>query len=281
MGTGKKPVKKPRGKPRPKERKTKKVAPNKPGKDARLLAFCTAYIESGGIKADAARAMGSKAKNLTQAATDYLKNPENLAKLTEMLAAHHMSKEEVLKGISDIASGSLNDYYVEYQKEYTPRIQVPLRKIIEQTQADIEDKMQIIHRLGLKPGSKKEPNYKYDSKMEAIEELQEKIVVWEIELERNPAAYRIVDGPTQMVTAVKLDMVKLVKDKERGRIKAIKSGKFGMEIELYAADNALNTLAKYHGILKEKPDGPVINLNSEPLTKEEIKQIAKELENDY
>jgi len=61
-----------------------------------------------------------------------------------------------------------------------------------------------------------------------------------MELERNPDAFRIIDGETVMVEHANLDLVKIMEEKERGVIKSFKHTKDGSQIELYATDVALS-----------------------------------------
>ena len=44
----------------------------------------------------------------------------------------------------------------------------------------------------------------------------------------------------------------LVEDKEGGRIKSIKNGKYGVEVDLLPADNALTNMARIHGLFVDK-----------------------------
>lgn len=155
-----------------------------------------------------------------------------------------LSSEETLKSISDIARSSLNDYFILRQVVNTPRQKVPLNEIILSIKQEMEDADKYISMIG--------PS---DEEREAHLQEQEKrrrtIIKHEIELQRNPSAYRIVDGEPILIETAELDLPRLVKDKAAGKIKSIKHSEFGINVELYAADAALRDMARVHGLFEK------------------------------
>lgn len=73
----------------------------------------------------------------------------------------------------------------------------------------------------------------------------------QLELKHNPSATKIVNGETVLAEVVELDMKKLVADKERGRIKSITPGEFGVKVEIHDAHTALTNIARMHGLFEK------------------------------
>jgi phage terminase small subunit len=188
-----------------------------------------------------------------------------------------LGAEETTKLISDIARTSLNDFFTVKEVEHTPRVKKHLSILINETLAHIEFEDAYANRVGLEGDELKHH--------EAAQERREKQVIrMELELERNPNAYRWVDGETQLAEVAELDLVRLVKAKEGGRIKSVTPSEHGLKVELYAADAALRDIAKMHGLLIEKKESTSTNTNfnyNAELTKEEVQQISKDLEEEY
>lgn len=155
-----------------------------------------------------------------------------------------MSQAEAQKLTSDIARGNLADYMTIRKIEFTPRIEISLAAYIQQLQdvVDFEDELADIS------------NYDGDE-MGAYIKHQERrrkdIVRCELELKKRPGATRIVSGETQWKEVADLDIVKLVRDKEQGRIKSLAHTKEGLKVEMYGADSALVNVLKMHGAFEK------------------------------
>lgn len=229
----------------------------------RHSAFVDAYLTNGFDPSAAAKSAGSKAKNLRQAGYELLTNPDVRAEIDKKLEQMSLGKQETVKILSDIAQGSLNEYFITTKKTVTPQVQKPLKEIIKGLREKIEDQQKLIQRAGIN-------NADTLSALNGQEaEWRLRIVQYEIELERNPKAYRIVDGETQLVDTVELDLAKLVKDKERGKIKSITPNEYGLKIEMYPADAALRDIGRYHGIF-EKDKDPAPTVNVAPMSNEQF-----------
>lgn len=155
-----------------------------------------------------------------------------------------LAAAEVTKLTADIAQGNLADYFTVTEVEETPRIRKPLAEVILSIEQEIEFEEEYARRVGYS-----EEEQKTHEAQQAKRRRQ--IIRHQLELERNPAATGFVQGPPQKVKRTELDMVKLVEDKERGIIKSVKPGEFGLSVEMYARDAALDKLARMHGLYEK------------------------------
>jgi len=257
-----------KGRKIPAKKKTPKNDAKKPISVAlRHSAFADAYITNGFDPSAAAKTAGSKAKNLRQAGYELLTNPDVRAEIDKKLEQMSLGKQETVKLLSDIAQGSLNEYFVTTTKVNTPKVQKPLKLLIRELQEKIEDQHKLIERARI-------------TNADALAAFNEQESGWrlqifqyEIELERNPKAYRIVAGEPQLVETVELDLAKLVKDKERGKIKSITPNEYGQKIEMYAADSALRDIGRYHGIFEKDKEPPAV-VNVAPMSNEQFSELV-------
>jgi phage terminase small subunit len=222
--------------------------------------FCLEYLVDFNATKSAIRA-GYSQRSAYAIGWANLRIPEIRKHIDALLEERSLGKHEVLKLLSDIAQGSLSDYFITTTKVHTPQIKKTLKELIKELREKIEDQRKLIARAKITDSDR--------LKVFASQEIYrfEQIAAYEIELERNPRAYRIVDGETQFVEAVELDMAKLVKDKERGRIKTLVPNEYGFKIELYPADAALRDLGRYHGIFeKDNEQGkPTFNIEGQQI----------------
>lgn len=202
--------------------------------------FCEEYLKDFNGQKAAERA-GYEPKYAREAASVTLAKPQGKEYINQLLEEANLGPQEVIKLISDMARSNLNDYFVIRQQEYTPRIKKSLGDLILELeeQIDFEEEFALIAGLEGKELKRHQAN---------LEDLRKQVIRFEIELRRNPDAFRIVNGQTEFIEIAELDMPKLVRDKERGRIKTLSPGQYGTKVELYAADSALSNLAKIHGL---------------------------------
>lgn len=275
MAKGKKSISKKKAPKKPVKKAAKpKAAPvltqpetDKDGLTDKQLRFCEEYLIDLNATQAAIRA-GYSEKTAYAIGWENLRKPELRKIIDQKLEQCSLGKQETVKLLSDIAQGSLNEYFVTIKKMVTPQVQKPLRQLIKELQYKIEDQHKLIERAKI-------TNADALSAFQAQEaEWRLRIFQYEIELERNSKAFRIVDGETQLVDTVELDLAKLVKDKERGKIKSITPNEHGLKIEMYAADAALRDIGRYHGIFeKDKEPPPPINFNFSNLSAEELKTL--------
>lgn len=205
--------------------------------------FCEEYVKHLNAS-KAARDVGYSHDTAYSIGWENLRKPDIKSYISELLEQQVMTATETKKSISDIAKASLNEYFTIKQIVRKPRIEVHLSHIIQQKKEQIEDIGKLLQRVSMS-----------DEQLEGynnqIARLRFEIVEIEIALERNPLATDIIDGPPELVEVADLDMAKLIKDKEAGRIKSFSIGEFGPKIELYAADGALANMARIHGLFEK------------------------------
>jgi len=203
--------------------------------------FCEEYIiDCNG--AQAAIRAGYSPKSAKVIASQNLTKLNLRDFIAQKLKEKSLLAEETTKLLSDIAKSSLNEFFTITKREYTPRIIKQLADIIEELEAEIkfEDDFKAEAELNEK---ELEMHHGYQK------DRRRTLIKYRLELKRNPAAARIVDGPTVLVDHAELDLVKVVEAKESGRIKSLSYTPQGMpKVELYPADAALIALARVHGL---------------------------------
>jgi len=239
---------------------------------AKQQRFCHEYIiDFNGTKA-AIRA-GYQVGSARITASKMLANVSLTDHIKKLLNDSNLGPDETKKLISDIARGSLNEYFTLRKVEYTPRVIKPLAVLIKEMQDEIDFEEEYANEVGLS-------DEEYDEHMKWQNHRRQKKVRLEIELRRNPKAYRVTDGETTLVDQPELDLARLVKDKEAGKIKSVTPTQFGTKIEMYAADAALTNIARIHGLFEKDNIQTNLNYNVE-MTKEEILKISDELDKEY
>ncbi|MBF9252470.1 terminase small subunit [Pontibacter sp. 172403-2] len=182
--------------------------------------------------------------------SENLKKPQIRAAIDERMKELSLTADETLKGISDIARANLNEYFKVVKVQTAPRVKTPLAQIIERLKAQNEDADSFIIRAQLLNQEELDSEY-LDDVAKKQKQRRLDIIRLEIELERNPEAYRIESGPEELIETVELDLPKLIRDKEAGKIKSVKHSEHGLNVELYPADAALRDLARIHGLFEK------------------------------
>ncbi|OIN59099.1 terminase small subunit [Arsenicibacter rosenii] len=198
--------------------------------------------------AAAARRAGYSESTARQTAYGLLQeNEEVKAAIQKALDEQAMSKGEAMRRLTDIAQTRLNDYFIVRQVKQVTKVEKPLAEVIAtlETKVVFEDKYAAAAELS-------------ENEQKAHESAQtqrrREIIRLQLELQENPDATRMVDGPTEIVEEVVLDLPKLVKDKRNGLIKTFKYNEFGPVVEGYPVDAALDKILHIHGAYKTKID---------------------------
>lgn len=173
-----------------------------------------------------------------------LKIPEIKAAIEQRCADLSLGKDETLKGISDIAKASINDYFTIKERVIYPQVKISLSEYIQRQREQIEDLEIYASLVNLE-------EKELERHQVQVESLKRDIIKLQIELQRNPLAFRIIDGEPVLEKYAEPDLPKLIADKEAGRIKSLKITEYGPSIELYAADSALVQLARIHGLFEK------------------------------
>lgn len=214
---------------------------------------------AAGFSAHTAKVIGHQVYN----------RPHVKAYIEELLDANTIGAKETLKLMSDVTQSNMSDYMNEVEYLDIPKVRKGLQGVIDQLQYEIEieqDFLQLAENL-----SKEEKEHS----QAIIRSHELEITRYSIELEKNPSAYRIVDGDPVLKKEMRLDLYAIAKDKERGRIKSYKMTKDGVQVELQSPAVAVE-LAKVHGLYEKDNDQskptthidfrPIIHTNSPPLS---------------
>jgi phage terminase small subunit len=177
---------------------------------------------------------------------EVLRKPHVSMYIQEKLKGEQLDADQTVKMVSDIARANLNEYFITREEVYTPQIFVPLKKVIAQLEAEIEDAEEFIIQAKITDAD----SLAQHAAQQKAREFE--IIKLEIELKRNPKATRLMNGKPQMRKVAELDLPRLVADKEAGKIKSIKHTEHGINVELYAADAALTQLLRVHGKFQDK-----------------------------
>lgn len=208
--------------------------------DDKELIFAESYIINPN-KANAARSAGCPPKSAREQGYQIYNRPHVKAYIEKAIADRTMTGDETVKLVSDTAQSSLTDYFKPVKKLHTAQKKVSLREVIKSHQAYLEREYMFMERKGLTEEER-------DKFIERLSNDEDLILKWEIELEQNPAATRVVDCEPKFITVMELDINALVADKERGKVKKVKYSKDGsLEVEMYSALDAQEKLLKING----------------------------------
>lgn len=226
------------------------------------ILFAEAYLVKPS-KAFAARKAGCPANSAKEQGYEIYNRPHVKAYIENKLKEIVMTGDEAVKLVSDIANSDLTDYYVPVKVVKRNKIKVGLSEVIKQ-EYDLITREEIYRdRLGIQGEELEDFN-------EGLKRRRAQILRLEIELETNPKAYRIIDSEPFLATEMKLDINLLVADKERGRVKKIKYGKDGLEVEGYSAMDAAEKILKINGKY-EKDNSQKVPVAPEPMRVEIVK----------
>jgi len=213
--------------------------------------FVYEYLKDFNATQAAIRAGYSK-RSAAEIGYENLRKPHIKAEIDKLLDEAGMEQGEITKRFTDIARTDMSDYLVKRLVPFTPQIKVGLKELIENEKLYILREEEFCALKGL-------TEEEYDRFQEQLQSCRDRILRWEIELKYDPKATRIIDGETVLIEQAELDMVKIVEDKEKGKIKSIKHTREGVQVEMYAADAALANLAKIRGMMIDKSE---IDLNA-------------------
>ncbi|MGJ1431605.1 terminase small subunit [Sphingobacterium spiritivorum] len=202
-----------------------------------------------------------------------LRKPNISQAINARLDELSLSAEELTKKTADIARGNLADYMTTRMVEYRPRIRKGLLELIAELEYDLMLKEEFCAEKGYTEEA-------FDEFQASLEPIRDQILSYQIELRINPLASRLVVGEPELIPQVEVDMPKLLADKERGIIKSFKYGKNGLEVELYAADAAMDRLMRVRGMYKDKLDITTKDQSlNEKVSPEEAQRMLQQLAN--
>lgn len=191
-------------------------------------------------KAEAARQAKCPKKSAKEQGHEIYNRPHVKAYIESKLKERVLSAEETVKLVSDTAQASITDYFKPVKKLHRAKKIVGLSEVIEHQKDYLEREYKFMERKGYTDKER-------DDFVEQLSVVEDSILRMEIELEMNPNATRVVDEDPVFVEVMELDVALLVADKEKGKVKKVKYGKDGLEVEMYSALDAQEKLMKMHG----------------------------------
>jgi phage terminase small subunit len=209
----------------------------------KIQRFCEEYLIDMNATQAAKRA-GYSEKTAHQSGYELLKKPEIRSYISNRVAESAMDKEEALKLVADIARSNLSDYMVKQPVVRYPMVEKSVKRLITEYSKKIVAEEEFIKQAKPSEGELNKSKYK-------ITDWQLEIVRMKIEVKKNPKAKRIVKGEPVLVEEAVLDLVKLMEDKQKARVKAITPTEFGTKVELFSADTAIANILKIHGVFEK------------------------------
>ncbi|MGI4819895.1 MAG: terminase small subunit [Janthinobacterium lividum] len=201
-----------------------------------------------GVGAKAAKQLGLKGGSAWTEAWRMLRNAEVSAAITERLGTASLGALEVTKQISDIGQTRLNDYFTLREVQGHEQEKHYLSVLKERKEAEVAYIEQFADKQGMALVNMKGPT----PMGERLQKAKEQLLELELEImTHGPDAVRLVAGKPVTYQVAELDLVKLAKAKEAGRIKSYSVGKDGLKVETYDALGALNLSARMLGLYKE------------------------------
>ncbi|MGJ1321474.1 terminase small subunit [Sphingobacterium faecium] len=215
-----------------------------------------------GYSENTARAIG--AENLTK--------PNISTHIVARLKESKMDSDKVMKLMTDIAGSNINEYTKIVQRDRIKHVPKSLTLLMERKHLEIKRHGMYIERKGLTDDLRDSYVEKY------ILPLEDAILRAEIDLELDPLA-TFDDSEVETYETIELDLVKLSRDKEAGKIKSFEMKEFGPKVELYPVDAMLDKLARVNAMYKDNLE---INAKVEPIhskvSPEEATRILSEFQ---
>lgn len=210
--------------------------------------FVMDYCKHGnGTKA--AKAAGYGKANARNTAYRLTTNDDIKAAIAERLVAASLGALETQKLISDIGQSRLNDYFTIRQVQGHQMESHYLSVLVERQKAEIAYIEEFAAANGM-PLVDAKGNLVLMGRR--LTEAREKLLEYELDLQAyGPDAVRLVPGKPVVYEVAELDLVKLAKAKEGGRIKSYSVGKEGVKVETYDALGALTLTARMHGLFEK------------------------------
>lgn len=173
--------------------------------------------------------------------------PRVKAYIDQLLSEAAMTGDEAVKQVTDIALTDIKDYYVPVTVRKQDLIEKPLAAVIGELQAEIDFEQEVSDNLEM--GAKELKRFHEEQK-----HRKRQLVRLKLELKKNPGATRITYGPEYLTQEMQLDINLLVADKERGKVKKVKYGRDGLEVEMYSAADANDKILRINGKFEKDND---------------------------
>lgn len=232
--------------------------------------FCHAYLITPN-KAKAALAANASVAACRQNGHEIYNRPHVKEYLDYKMAEKKASTDEIIQLTTDIAYANGSDYLKPVDVVESIPVRVSLRELIAEIQEDIEIELEYAGQVQMSKDQKEAFDHRISS-------MRSDIIRKQIILKRRPLATEIV-FVKQIVTKYVFDLEKVKNDKT-ARVKKIKEGQHGIEVEMYDAAAAHDKLLRIGGAFSKDNEQKAVNV-SVNLSKDEIKEIAKNLEDQF
>ncbi len=207
-------------------------------------------------KTKAALKAGLSAHTAMEQGCAMYRRPHVRAAVDAVFEVEAMSAFELIHMTVEAARGNLGDCMSTRKVEYTPRVKMPLAKVIDQKQMEIDIIMTYLAKAN--PNEKKRKQY-----MKRVASINDAMVQLESELAHNPKAFRMQAGETVFKDQKYLDIKKVV---DRGLIiDKVEHDKNGnLKVSIISPTVARQDLLKMAGLYekdnKQKSAQVIINL---------------------
>jgi phage terminase small subunit len=166
-----------------------------------------------------------------------------------------MNPEEIAARWDRIARGDLADFYTKVEYEERPKVQQSLYTAIAEVEEKIVYEFEYMVRsweiFGTKPDDQAKELEQHDN---WARHRKLDILRFQMQLERDPAATRLVDGPPVKRYRMELDLVKAADLGVLDLLRSTSEGRNGTGITIRDPDAALENLAKWRGMLTTQID---------------------------
>lgn len=188
---------------------------------------------------------GYSKKSARQIGAENLSKPSIKNEIEARLKEHQLDAEGTISIVSKIAKSNANRYLRVVKVEQIPQVEKHLSVLI----TDLKKKIAFESQYAALAGFSEE---EYASHLADQTRRERQILRYELELNEDPDAKRIVNGDPVLVERTEFDLVALAKDKENGIIKSFKMTKDGPQVEFCSIDGNLNNLLRVHGKFDDK-----------------------------
>jgi len=166
-----------------------------------------------------------------------------------------MSPEEIVARWARLARAGLNDFYTRVEYEEKPKVKQHLSEAIEKIREEIEYEYEFMVRSWDVLRTNADDQAK---ELEQHEQYKSRrrldILRHQMALERDSKAFRLIDGPPVKKHRMELDLAKAEELGMLDLVKVHKETKDGIAISLRDADQAMDNLAKWQGMITNKVD---------------------------
>ncbi|RPD45489.1 terminase small subunit [Hymenobacter sediminis] len=232
-------------------------------------AFVNAICADPNISATAAATKaGYKGSGIRVEAHRLLTNANIRKAFAEKLKDVGPSTEEIAHRWDRVSRATLDDFYTLKEVEVENKVPQHLTLAIKEEEEAIAYEQDYAPRAAQVLGYTGEELSDYMARSEGkVRRMQLRILEWQMALERDPQATRLIDGPKKYEQVLELDLVKAQKAGVLDLARSIKPTQYGLGIELRDPDAALDKLARIKGAYEKDNEQsravPVLNTKVE------------------